>query len=89
MNNNENRSIVSVQYKRKGSDEFGGRAYNYFSAIPVKVGDIVSVPTAQGTSIAQVCEVDVPESKIDERIMPLLKTITEYADLGDTEATQE
>ncbi|MEG0778729.1 MAG: hypothetical protein RSE64_08505 [Oscillospiraceae bacterium] len=70
-------TIVSVNYKSKYSDAFGGKAYSYFCDIPVKPGDIVLAPTAAGSSLAQIVEVDVPESRIDERILPLLKTITE------------
>lgn len=33
------------------------------------------MPTANGDGVAKVLSVDVPESKIDERVMPLLKTI--------------
>lgn len=74
------KSIVSVCFRRKDSEEFGGKAYSYFTELPLSVGDIVKVPTAQGESVAKVHETDIHESKVDERILPLLKTITEYAE---------
>ncbi|NLH02505.1 MAG: hypothetical protein GX488_11655 [Clostridiales bacterium] len=74
------KSIVSVCFKRKDSEEFGGKAYHYFTELPLSVGDIIKVPTAQGDSVAKVCETDIPESKVDERILPLLKTITQLAE---------
>lgn len=74
------RTIISVCYKNKDSGEFGGRAYSYYSDIPAKVGDIVIAPTAKGESVAMVSEIDVPESRIDERVLSLLKTITAYAE---------
>jgi hypothetical protein len=45
----------------------------------LKLGDTVVAPTAKGDNIALVASVDVPESKIDERVLPLLKTITQLA----------
>jgi len=70
------KTIVGIKYKSKYSEEFAGRTYNYFCEIPVQVGDIVEAPVGDGISIAMVCEIDVSESIIDERIMLLLKTIT-------------
>ncbi len=74
------KSIVGVNYKNKHTGEFGGKTYNYFCEIDAKVGDIVIVPTANGDSIAKICEVNVPESRIDERILPIMKTITAFAE---------
>ncbi len=76
--------IVSVCFKRKESEEFGGKAYSYYTELPLNVGDVVKVPTAQGGAIAQVCEVNIPESRVDERVLPLLKDITEYAEEGES-----
>ena len=79
------KEIVEVRYIKNG--EPSGRCYNYFTDIPLSVGDKVICPTRQGESKAVVTAVDVPESKINDRIMPLLKTITERA--ADTEADHE
>lgn len=79
-------SIIGVQFQSKlDPREFCGREYNYFSAIEVRVGDIVVAPTAKGDGIAKVTSVDVPESKIDERVMPLLKTIENLYEGGEEE----
>lgn len=72
--------IVGVNYKNKYTGEFGGKTYNYFTDIEVAVGDIVNAPTANGDSIAIIKEIDVPKSKIDNRIFPLLRTITAFAE---------
>lgn len=56
-------SIVQVQFKRRYDDTYGGRAYSYVADVPVSVGDIVKVPTANGDGEAKVCRVDVPESE--------------------------
>ena len=74
------KSIIGVNYKNKHTGEFGGKTYNYFCEIDAKVGDIVIVPTANGDSVAKICEVNVPESSIDERILPIMKTITAFAE---------
>jgi hypothetical protein len=72
--------IINVKFKKRNGDGFGGRAYSYYCNIPtVKVGDVVKVPTVSGDSVAQICAVDVPEYKVDERVLPLLKTVTEFA----------
>jgi hypothetical protein len=39
----------------------------------------LSPPTAKREARAVICEIDVPESRIDERILPLLKEITQEA----------
>lgn len=73
------KAIVGVQYKDKKTGKYGGRTYNYFCELPVAVGDIVSAPTAKGESVALISEINVPEDSIDEKIFPLLKTITSFA----------
>ena len=67
--------IVNVRYCSK-SGELSSRAYSYYADIPLSVGDRVVVPTYKGDGEAVVSEVDVPESRIDERILPVLKTIS-------------
>lgn len=81
--------IVAINYKNK-SGHFGGRTYNYFCDVPgIQVGDIVIAPTATGESEAAITEINVPESRIDERIMPLLKTITKRKeDLDNGESSE-
>lgn len=74
------KTIVGVNYKNKHTGEFDGRTYSYFCDIEVKVGDLVKAPTTKGDSTARVSEVDVPESRIDMRILPIMKTITAFAE---------
>lgn len=69
-------NIVGVQFQRDGRpNEYFGREYNYKTTINLAVGDVVIVPTTKGNGIAKVRSIDVPENKIDERILPTLKTI--------------
>lgn len=77
------RPIIGVNHKSKYSGDFGGKTYNYFTDIELAVGDIVNAPTANGDSIAMVNEINVPESEFDKKILPLLKTITEFAESED------
>ena len=73
--------IVNVYYRDEETGSVrAGRAYSYRCSIPnVTVGMEVIAPTAQRNARAVICEVNVPESRIDERILPLLKEITKEA----------
>ena len=69
--------IISVRYKNtKSSDGFGKREYSYYSNLDVKPGDMVFAPSAMGENIVMVSEIDIPDSRVDERVLPLLKNIT-------------
>lgn len=72
--------IVGVQFQNKWNNEFTGRVYSYNCEIPVAIGDIVSVPTANGESTARVCETDIPLERVPLHIRSILKTITKKAD---------
>lgn len=73
--------IIHVQFKNKVSPGFGGRKYSYRTDLGVAVGDVVKVPTSGGTGIAKVTDINVPESSIAPHILPLLKTVTEFAEI--------
>ena len=67
-----------VQFQdRKNPGEFSKREYGYFSKVQLIVGDIIMVPVENGKAVVRVSKIDVDESKIDERIMPKMKTIEE------------
>lgn len=73
-------NIISVKYEDKYMPKtFSGKAYSYYTAIDVEVGDLVIAPTASGDKIARVSEINVPEYKI-ENIKPYLKLITDKID---------
>lgn len=55
--------IVQVQFKRRYRDEFSSSSYSYIADVPLRVGDIVNVPTVRGNSEARVCRIDVPETE--------------------------
>lgn len=77
--NMENKTIIGVKIKSDKSGKFEGRTYNYYCDIDVRFGDIVVAPTSRGDSIACVCEVNVPMSRIDARIEQVMKTISAFA----------
>lgn len=74
-------TIVSVQFKNRHSEGYGGKEYTYLADIPVSVGDIVNVPTKYGDSEAMVRKVDVPVTDIQCRVGEL-KHITEHGTPG-------
>ena len=71
--------IVNVHYidEKTGTIRSSG-TYSYRCSVPnAHVGMEVIAPTAKREARAVICEIDVPESRIDERILPLLKEITQ------------
>lgn len=73
--------IVNVHYidEKTGTIRSSG-TYSYRCSIPnASVGMEVIAPTAKREARAVICEINVPESRIDERILPLLKEITQEA----------
>lgn len=73
-------NIISVKYEDKFKPKtFSGKAYSYYTAVNVKVGDLVIAPTSYGDKIARVCEINIPVHKI-EMIRAYLKLITEKID---------
>ena len=73
--------IVNVHYidEKTGTIRSSG-TYSYRCSVPnAHVGMEVIAPTAKREARAVICEINVPESRIDERILPLLKEITQEA----------
>lgn len=73
--------IVNVHYidEKTGTIRSSG-TYSYRCSVPnAHVGMEVIAPTAKREARAVICEIDVPESRIDERILPFLKEITQEA----------
>ena len=71
-----NTNIIAVKYEDKFIPRtFGGKSYSYFTIIKLNEGDIVKAPTQNGTSIARVSRVNIPEDEIKD-IKPYMKTIT-------------
>jgi hypothetical protein len=68
---------ITVQYKNK-EGAFGGREYTYICDLSnVEPGDLVTVPVGKDNEErpAMVAEINVPDGRIDERVMPLLKSV--------------
>ena len=69
-------NIISVKYEDKFAPKtFSGKAYSYYTAVNVNVGDLVIAPTSNGDKIARVSEINIPEYKV-EMIKACLKLIT-------------
>lgn len=67
-------NIVAVKYEDAFvHGTFGGKAYSYYTKKDVEIGDLVEAPTKNGTNIAIVSRVNVPEEI--ENIRPYMKTI--------------
>jgi len=84
-----NTKYVSVQYESKHEPGvFGGRPYTYIAGIDLSVGDIVVAPVGVGKTKARVHEINVPESRIDERWINDLKTIEKLYVEGEDNANE-
>ena len=76
--------LVNIRYYKPLHRAYAGNTFTYRTNLPLNVGDKVMAPTKGGDKRAMVVEINVPESRVDERIMPLLKEITAY-DTGEQE----
>lgn len=76
--------LVNIRYYKPLHKAYAGNTFTYRTDLPLNVGDKVMAPTKGGDKRAMVVEINVPESRVDERIMPLLKEITAY-DTGEQE----
>lgn len=76
--------IVKCQFKIKDSDVYGGKEYTYLTDLPVKVGDLVRVPTGSTEGIARVSATDVPEHTISANLFRVLKNVTGFAEYEET-----
>lgn len=69
--------IVTVQYEaRMEPGTFGGREYTYYAEVPLKVGDVVKVPTKFSSSLARVVRVGIPEYRVDNTLKRSMRHIT-------------
>ena len=76
--------LVNIRYYKPLHKAYAGNAFTYRTALTLAVGDKVMAPTKGGDKRAMVVEINVPESRVDEHILPLLKEITAY-DTGEQE----
>ena len=71
------KSIIGVKFHKEDSGEFEGREYNYYDGVGgLAVGDIAIAIVREKEKRVKVTAVGVPESAIDERMLPTLKTIS-------------
>ena len=71
--------LVNIRYYKPLHKAYAGNTFTYRTDLPMNVGDKVMAPTKGGDKRAMVVEINVPESRIDARILPLLKEITQEA----------
>jgi hypothetical protein len=86
-----NKQIVGVQFESKyHTGEFSGHEYSYEAdtALNLKPGDLVKVPTQRGDGLAKVSRINVKESEVDERYFPL-KVISERVDDAPADVRSE
>lgn len=69
------KSIVTVQYKDRKSDDFKGDEYSYYNEIPLQVGQIVKVPTRFGNTEARVSKINIQPQTIPAMLRKHLKSI--------------
>lgn len=55
-------NVIKVKYLRNGQPF--GRAYAYYTPVPVAVGDVVDLGTNKGVALGVVEEIDVPVEDI-------------------------
>lgn len=65
-------NIVQVQFRNRFGEGYGGTNYTYIADVPLKVGDIVQVPTRYGTGEARVSRIDVPADEVPDTFGGLL-----------------
>jgi len=69
--------IVGVKFYKEHSGSFEGREYNYYDGLgDLAIGDIAVADVRDKEKLVLVTAVDVPESKIDERILLVLQTLS-------------
>ena len=84
--------IISAQFKSKKTDTYTGRKYSYFCNLPgVKPGKFVKVPAGDTESVALVAEINVPESRVEDRILAVMKSVIAIVEESapEQEATHE
>ena len=74
--------LVNIRYFKPAQNGYAGNSFTYRTGLPLRAGDKVMAPTKGGDKRAMVVETEVPESRVDERVLPLLKEITAY-DTGE------
>lgn len=71
------KDIVAVQYEaRMEPGTFGGREYTYYAEVPLKVGDVVKVPTKFSSNLARVSKMGIPAYRVPENIKAIMRHIT-------------
>ena len=69
-------NVVTVQYKDRHGEGYGGREYCYYAKTPLEVGQIVKCPTVSGETQARVSRVGISEATLPETLWGNLKAIT-------------
>lgn len=70
--------LVNVRYYKPKLNGYCGNSFTYRTKLPLVPGNKVLAPTQGGDQRALVVETEVPENRVDTRILPLLKEIIRY-----------
>lgn len=82
-------NIVLVQFQNRKTKQFTGTQYNYYSDVPLKVGQILTVTTDYGVSRVKVREINISEATLPGVLRARLKTLTTDNLLLDTNGNPE
>lgn len=69
-------NVVTVQYKDRHGEGYGGHEYSYYAGTPLEVGQVVKCPTKHGETQAVVTQVGISEDALPEAWRGNLKTIS-------------
>ena len=69
---------IEVCFKRKDG-KYGGNAYTYNCAFPVKTGDLVLAPTFKGDTPAMVVGIGIAYDEINPKYRDNIRSVKEYA----------
>ena len=76
--------ICQVQFWRDKDNAYAGRKYAYYCAASVKPGYLVKVAVGKKNEIkvARVAEINVPENKLEDRVLAVMKHVLAVVDDG-------
>lgn len=70
------KEVVTVQFKNRDGEGYGGTEYSYFAGVPLEVGQVVNCMTKFGEKQVRVARIGIDPDCIPEEIRAQLKTIS-------------
>lgn len=74
--NERKKQVVTVQFKNKNGEGYGGAEYSYYASVLLEVGQLVNCMTKYGERQARVARVGIDPDNIPEEIRAQLRTIS-------------